>query len=349
MNLDSFKGDVATIHQIHRFYNICREKDPSAIASEFPPISVLTAGLFQYKRTIVHELVLSGESWAVYSFLTIAKTMEKDEPFLTKLINQQDDYGFTPVAIACSSGFEETARMLIALGADLFLRDTKHKFHAIHWLITATNNMSLLQGLVKEGSYIETEKDRVNGVTLVELAISCKKVTLARYLLKSKCVIGDNAVIYAINVKSDKLFHDLLTGCQSVDFQDADGMTALHHAAVFGDEWGRVVTLKLLAAGANANILTNDHGWTPLMCAVLSKKPNLELIQALIDAKCNLLAQEKKNGTTALIMSLTAPDEVFRLLTRFKSTELLKLKDTFGNDVLRLASLMNHPLSSLLK
>lgn len=77
-----------------------------------------------------------------------------------------------------------------------------------------------------------------------------------------------------------------------VDFQDRDGRTALHYAALYDNQ--PIVEL-LLQSGANAN-MADHEGWTPLMVAVNANAFTTTQILLQHQASCSIVNFEDKKA-----------------------------------------------------
>lgn len=77
-----------------------------------------------------------------------------------------------------------------------------------------------------------------------------------------------------------------------VDFQDRDGRTALHYAALYNN---LPIVELLLQSGANTNI--SDHqGWTPLMVAVNANSFTTIHLLLQYQAQCSIVNFEDKKA-----------------------------------------------------
>lgn len=123
-------------------------------------------------------------------------------------------------------------------------------------------------------------------------------LVLALLLLATVRPFGAEALPDVVRTNNAALLRTLLAGGANLEAQDAQGNTALHWAALNGDD---ALVRELLKRGAHVNA-TNHHGATPLIYAV----GNLDSVKALINRGA-AVNRASTFGTSPLIAAARYP------------------------------------------
>ena len=178
-------------------------------------------------------------------------------------VNKPSLLGRTPLLVAAgTSGSIETVRLLLDQGAAVNAADTTGVTPVI--AAAGVNNADVVKLLVEKGANINARATVGAAVTALMGAASNGNADLTRFLLARKADIHLISPDRSGTVKNG-----------TVAFGN---VTALHFAAGRGD----LDTVRLLLdAGANVNA-RDIRGLTPLVFAVATDRPNIEIIRLLL-------------------------------------------------------------------
>ena len=196
-------------------------------------------------------------------------------------INLQDEDGNSPLLLAASTGNPDMVRFLIDNGADLKVRSDNGET-ILHKAVFAENLrvMELVKYLVSEGCPTNLTDD--DGYTLLQLAVAMHGGLLVDYLLTLKPDVnavnhkGKTALMVAVTITDEREFIiKLLDRGANLDFQGADGDSALHLAAARNNY---LIVSFLLEKGAKWD-LRNYFGQTVIDVALMhNASDSLKLI-----------------------------------------------------------------------
>lgn len=214
----------------------------------------------------VNELILSASKEG--QIQEIAKAINAGAN-----INTTDEYGKTPLHVACKKGHLEVVKWLVAEGANL---ECETANGSTAFLIAALNGESdVVRFLMDEVDQINSSNN-VGEAPLASLVASYPDVELADFLLQNNA---------------------------EVDQENCDGWTALMHAAHWDMRWNPMTEL-LIKHGANVNYKSLD-GWTPLMLACCDRGVDNGPVDVLLKSdNIDINAAGKNFGCTPLIMAV---------------------------------------------
>lgn len=173
------------------------------------------------------------------------------------------------------------------------------------------SNCTELQRLIDNGADVnQIFEDYANISTKSILHIACEKgkIDCVKILLENNAIVnirdkwGMTPIRYCLSTDYDDIAVVLIQkDPEAVDSQDKYGKSVLHAAVEDGSE--KFVRL-LVRMGADVNI-TTDFGVTPLMTLMSSKNTDnyFLLMNILIDAGADVLAEDYRNKRTALHLS----------------------------------------------
>jgi ankyrin repeat protein len=224
-----------------------------------------------------------------------------------------------------SGNFDEVYQ-LIKKGSNLNLNDE----HGLPPLILAclTRRSEIATLFIIAGAELITTS--LYGSPL-EIAIASGQVELANNI---RTKLGEKLYEAAKKGEIDNVSNLIKNGAD-VNFQDKDGVTALHMASFYGHA---AVTFKLLHEKANPN-LTRKDGFTPLHFACL--KGNETIVKALIGNGAQLDLKTTNGKTAEGIAEEKKYNNIVQILKNPKDTK--KEAESFSN-----ISLSNILLTSLL-
>ena len=274
-------------------------------------------------------------------------------------VNAHDQSGHTPLMEACSHGEENAVTFLIEHGADVDPQDNDEETALHHAVYSDCESLEILSCLILKGLdvnacesdgrsplMIASVRGKVNSVAFLlehgaNVNLQNKNGETALYYAVSgyngscevfRCLIENGADVN-VCLTNDKCT-PLMQACDygqvytatclidygaTLDLQDKNGDTALHHAvsSVYRDRSIRIVQ-KLLTAGVS--FLFNNHGVKPLILA--SSYENRPAVEYLI-TRPEITRKERIDAIELLGASLAT----YRLNTR-SSTLPYILEDT---------------------
>jgi ankyrin repeat protein len=213
--------------------------------------SWLARGLVTFDRPEPGTVILHGAS------CNLGRDFFEWALFGTKNMNQRDKDGRTPLHWAARCGREAHVERLIERGADVGAPDGKGVTPIGE---AARGAMSIYQALLRAGADPNATIDRRDEDTILWNAVSWDDGQLAQLLLANGADVnrknkrGRTALHQAALLSKPVAAYVLASGTGvRLDETDAEGYTALHHAAKRG---AREVVQILLAKGANKSLKT---------------------------------------------------------------------------------------------
>lgn len=217
-------------------------------------------------------------------------------------INARDAAGFTPLLCAAETGRRDIVKLLVERGADITIRN--HKGRSAVYLAAGTDDPELLQ-LLLERRRADADSEDMDGVTPLMNAAGGGRMENVRRLIQAggrvkgaPSRLGMTTLMFAAmgprlllesaeregtagrpGTAEDYLrIAELLIGRGgSVTAADAEGRTALHHAAMGGNE---PMIRLLMAKGAGMEVKETRAGQTPLFHAV--KGGDVKTVKTLV-------------------------------------------------------------------
>jgi ankyrin repeat protein len=188
--------------------------------------------------------------------------------------------------------------MLEDHGADVHLADDKG-IQAVHSAAT-TRNISMLELLIEHGADINAQSPR--GTPLL-MAVDSNEPETASFLLErgadpNGARDGWSPLTAAVDLNSTEMIQALLDHGANVMFKDSDGWTALHMAAMNGNN--RILAMLLDAPGADIDVAT-EEGRTLVHQA--AKSGRTDTLKWLVERGANVTAVNA-SGETALDLAI---------------------------------------------
>lgn len=278
-----------------------------------------------------------GDPQALYMLLLYIqqKEVEQKVEIFKFIVNQFDVNQNTPLILAVNNEWIDAIKMLLSVGANIFIRD-RNKFHSVHWAIIK-GNQEILELLTKNHS--QKEPDVFLPYSYLELSViyQSKKIQIMNYLLANNTYHGAQLVHFAVNTSKVTFLKKLVSSNVPIDKKNILGITPLHLACSISGDNGFNMAKILTDSKANVNTQSDKSGYTPIMYAVLSPNPSLSLVLLLISLKADLLIKEKQFGSNVLMMSLKEK-WAFKTILKDAPRELLEMKDNNGMSVADLAT-----------
>jgi len=234
--------------------------------------------------TPLHYAAYFGNT-SVFDYL-----LEKEES-----LNTLDRRGLAPVWFTVSGQRPAMLRKLIALGADLSIKNAEGD-NLLFRAITA-RNPELVQILLDNG--FDPVQPNAYDMTPIEHATGMNSVEIINLLVSKGAALevpsSHISLVHRAAVSGGaEVLHYLLDRGFPVDQKDANGRTPLMMALDFGNvEAARALMMR----GANVN-LANSEGMVPMQIAV--KKGAAELIDLFISKKADLSVVDGRTGKSLL-------------------------------------------------
>ena len=209
--------------------------------------------------------------------------------------------GFPPLILAASRGrLADLERLLQDPATDINQLDLKNSFSAL-MAAASKGHMEILARLIAAGAVIDLSAPPIGGTALHAASISNKPRAIA-CLLKAGAKVNlatgprrETALIYAVRYGRLEAVNLLVKHKGiALDLADADGLTALHHAAISNKP---EVVQCLLAAGAQVNLETNGKRTELLLAASMG---HVEVMNALLARTDILIDARDATGMNAL-------------------------------------------------
>ena len=266
----------------------------------------------EYVQVIKHlsrKIVQSPISQIIYTTTTPVELANKPE-FIELLqksdLNQQDEFGFTPLFYALNSNSLELMALLVRHGAQL---DVKLYSGATPLLIVSQDgNLAMLKWLITQGADIQLRHN--DGWTAL-MAASQKGhgAVVAQLLVAGIEVDARNsddwtALMIASQNGHNEVVAQLLAAGAEVDARDSNDCISLMFASQNGHN---EVVAQLLVAGADLDAKDNI-GATALICA--SSMGHHEVVAKLLAAGAEVDARDSDDWTSLMFASQHGYNEV---------------------------------------
>lgn len=188
-------------------------------------------------------------------------------------LNAVSPLGRTPLLLAASAtGSADVARLLIDRKAKIDVADSAGMTPLT--AAAVAGNTDLVELLLARGAELRTKGVTPLGTALMGAAGSGDE-RMVRTLLTKGSDVNAVSIESGGSVKNG-----------AIQFGN---VTALHFAVVSGNT---AVVRQLLAAGASVDA-RDVRGMTPLMFAIATDRPNLQIVRALLDAKADITVKSK--------------------------------------------------------
>ncbi len=248
-------------------------------------------------RTPLHEAAELGHTAAVTALLSVPDI----------LINQKNNQEKTPLQLALVNFHWEVAIKLITAGAEF---TTEYGLNILDWAV-AQKKPEVIVALIARGIDLNYNIKSLNGGMLLLNEVK---------ILHLACQLGWENVVDACLVKKDTIdVNEKMSNCS----------TPLSLAAYYNHH---SIVKKLIAAGANVNLVTNE-GTTPLTIAVA--RSHVAIVRELLTASAETEVVTK-TGNTPLHLAIHHRNlEIVILLLKANTTSsFLNRKDHRGNTAL---------------
>ncbi|MGD8501864.1 MAG: ankyrin repeat domain-containing protein, partial [Phycisphaerales bacterium] len=221
-------------------------------------------------------------------------------------VNEQNNWGWTPLYTAVATGHGDIVRLLIAEGADA---DTPSKagLTPLHFAVN-NGNRDIAKLLIKNGADCRTADE--NGATPLHASAERGHIDIARLLVDNNADIDAKdkwvwtPLFYSCWKNHKDLAEFLITKGADINIKDSRGMTLLHIA-------GQQDIIELLIAkGIDVNS-KNNSGQTPLHSAL--QRGNKELTELFINTGADI---NIKNNYGQTPLNLAARDGLKHIVER---------------------------------
>ena len=209
----------------------------------------------------------------------------------------KDKRGLTPVWFSVSGGRPAMLRKLIALKADLSVKN----FEDANMLFRACGdinpNIEIIRILLDNG-FKANEKNTLN-MTPLDFALFSGSVDIIKLLVEKGAVLEKNPAggvppLLRAAQRGSAVIHYLLDNGHEVNVKGPRGLTALQMAMEVGNtEGARALAMR----GADVNAV-DEEGQTPFLLAV--KKGSKEMVGLFIEKGAKPNIADAKSGKTAL-------------------------------------------------
>ncbi len=270
---------------------------------------LVNAEYVQVIKQLSRKIVQSPISQIIYTTTTPVELANKPE-FIELLqksdLNQQDEFGFTPLFYALNSNSLELMALLVRHGAQL---DVKLYSGATPLLIVSQDgNLAMLKWLITQGADIQL-KTNDGWTALMAASQKGHGAVVAQLLVAGIEVDARNsddwtALMIASQKGHNEVVAQLLAAGAEVDARDSDDWTALMFASQNGHN---EVVAQLLAAGAEVDARDGDD-WIALMFA--SQNGHNEVVAQLLAAGAEVDARDNDDRTSLMFASQNGYNEV---------------------------------------
>jgi len=194
-------------------------------------------------------------------------------------VNARSQMGRTPLIVASSThGASAVVRLLLEKGADIQAGDTLGLTSLIS--AAAANDTTSVKLLLERGANVVVEANIPQPSTPLMAAAHNGNLELTRLFLARKA---------PVNVKSGA------PGTVKNGPLGFSAFTALHTASLSGNP---DVVKALLDAGADVNTV-DIRGFTPLVWAISTDRPNMRIVKMLLEKNADLSIRSKDGETAA--------------------------------------------------
>jgi ankyrin repeat protein len=197
------------------------------------------------------------------------------------LVNVRDTTAATPLMIAALDGDADSVKLLLESGADPNAQNAAGAT-ALMWAVDDLTKARLLLGA---GADVNMKSQKGTTALIVAASLPGSAEVMKELLKKDANVNANNG--------------------------DADGGTALCHAAIVGDTKSLSI---LIDKGARLDADANELGFTALQFAAFYG--NLESVKLLLDRGANINAKDKFGGTALLVAAFMDQRAVATMLVK---------------------------------
>lgn len=247
-----------------------------------------------------------------------------------------------PVFNIIDSDHVELLSMLIKAGATINLVDAENITPLAH---------ACTKGATKSAKFLIENGADINGVfyedeyNVLQLAVQFNNAALVKYLgnidsdertcfLNYQNIDGLSALHLAAINGNTEIIQILLDHGIDQGLEDNNGQSALWHAV----NSGNIAAIKLLTNDKKMINLSDHDGFTPLHIAAL--KNNTEALKILIDANADVLKQTNAGHSVLHYAVSLGNDRATRILSRY--SDLINLRDLEGKTSLAIALAINN-------
>jgi uncharacterized protein len=220
------------------------------------------------------------------------------------LVNAVNEFGVTPIAVACRNGNEPMVETLLASGADARTREPSGETALMS--CARTGSTRAVEQLLSDGAN-PNASDRSSGQTALMWAAAGKHTDTARLLIQAGAELDARSMgeftplMFAARAGALEIARFLIGSGATVNAVTSDGLSPLLIAAasldaITGSDYRLVmqesgheaIGILLLEHGADV-AQADQYGMTPLHYSVEMGKP--ELLEALLDSGADPSAQ----------------------------------------------------------
>ncbi len=215
-----------------------------------------------------------------------------------RTLGDKDQRGLTPVWFSVSGKRPAMLRKLIALKADLSIKNSEDANMLFRACGDINPNIEIIRILLDNG--FNPNERNAQKMTPVDLALSSGSVDIIKLLVEKGAVLEKNPTmppvppILRAAMRGSAVVHYLLDRGHDVNAKGPMGLTPLHLAMEWGNEEG---ARALVMRGADVNA-ADDEGQTPFLLAI--NKGLKEMIGLFMEKGANPNVADSRTGKTPL-------------------------------------------------